>query len=201
MLDRSIEFHSIIMKNPNHSAPVLPEIPDGFSLRFYEKGDENAWAEIQVAVTEFENKEEALKCYDYYWQYMEELKKRQLFIIENATGKAVSTATAWYMEKEGHPIGVVHGFSCLPQYQSKGLGKIAAAYMMDCYDRLMPGCPVWLDTQTWSYKAIGIYMDLGFVPMKKATYSEVPNEFDEAVRVLNGKMREDKLNQFIELAE
>ena len=201
MLDKSIEFHSIIMRNPNKSAIAVPEIPKGFSLRFYEKGDENDWADIQVAVAEFPNREEALKCYDYYWQYMQELERRQLFIMEDVTGKAVSTATAWYMEKDNQKIGVVHGLSCLPQYQAKGLGRIAATYMMDCFYRLMPGCPVWLDTQTWSYKAIGIYMDLGFIPLKKATYNEMPNEFEEAARVLKGKMREDKFRRFMELAE
>jgi len=65
----------------------------------------------------------------------------------------------------------------------------------------MPGCPVWLDTQTWSYKAVGIYMDIGFVPMKTATFSDVKNEFDDALRAMKGKMREDKYRQFIELAE
>jgi len=37
--------------------------------------------------------------------------------------------------------------------------------------------------------------------MKTATFSDVKNEFDEAVRVMKGKMREDKYRQFIELAE
>jgi GNAT superfamily N-acetyltransferase len=189
------------MKHPNNTVPVLPELPEGFSLRPYQKGDENDWADIQVAVTEFPDRAEALKCYDLYWQHMDELIKRQLFIIDDAVGKAVSTATAWYMDKDGQRIGVVHGFSCLPQYQSKGLGRIAAAYMMERYHRLMPGCPVWLDTQTWSYKAVGIYMDLGFIPMKKAVYNDVPNEFDEAVNTLRGVMREDKFKQFLRLAE
>lgn len=200
MLDRTIEFHSIIMRHPNDVAPTVPDLPQGFSARFYEKGDEVAWADIQVAVTEFPNREEALKCYDYYWQHMEDLKERQIFIIDDATGKPAATATAWYRDDGEQRIGVVHGFSCSPEYQSKGLGRIAASYMMDCYYRLMPGSPVWLDTQTWSYKAVGIYMDLGFVPMKTATYSEVANEYPEAVRVMEGKMREDKFKQFLELA-
>lgn len=201
MLDKSIEFHSIIMKHPNNTAPVLPDIPRGFSVRFYEKGDEQGWADIQVAVKEFPDREEALKCYDYYWQYMDELKKRQLFIFDDSTGKAVATANAWFTEVERQKAGVVFGLSCLPVYQNKGLGKIAAIYMMDCFYRLMPNCPVWLDTQTWSYKAIGVYMDVGFIPMKTATYNAVANEYDEAVRVMKCKMREDKYKQFIELAE
>lgn len=44
-------------------------------------------------------------------------------------------------------------------------------------------------------------MDLGFIPLKKATYNEMPNEFEEAARVLKGKMREDKFRRFMELAE
>ena len=201
MLDKTIEFHSIIMRHPNNIAPILPKLPSGFSVRFYEKGDEQAWTDIQVAVLEFPNHEEALKCYDYYWQYMEELKKRQLFIIENTTGKPVATANAWWTEIDGQKAGVVFGLSCYPEYQSKGLGRIAAAYMMDCFYRLMPGCPVWLDTQTWSYKAIGIYMDIGFIPMKTATYNDVKNEYYDALHTLKGKMREDKYKQFIEIAE
>lgn len=201
MLDKSIEFHSIIMRHPNNRVPVLPEIPQGYSIRFYEKGYEQDWADIQVAVLEFPNREEALKCYDYYWQYTNELKKRQLFIINDETGRPVATANAWWTEVNGQKAGVVFGLSCLPEYQSRGLGRIAAAYMMDCFYRLMPGVPVWLDTQTWSYRAIGIYMDMGFVPMKTAAYNEVPNEYEKALRVMKGKMREDKYKQFIELAE
>ena len=201
MLDKSIEFHSIIMRHPNNKPPVLPEIPPGFYIRFYEIDLEQDWADIQVAVLEFPNREEALKCYNYYWQYMTELKQRQLFIIDNETGKAVATSTAWWTEVNGQKAGAVHGLSCLPEYQSKGLGRIAAAYMMDCFYRLMPGVPVWLDTQTWSYKAVGIYMDIGFIPMKTATYSEVPNEYDYALLVMKGKMREDKYEQFMELVE
>ena len=68
--------------------------------------------------------------------------------------------------------------------------------MMDCFYRLMANCPVWIDTQTWSYKAVGIYMDMGFIPMKTATFSEVPNEYNEALRVMKGKMREDKYKQY-----
>lgn len=59
----------------------------------------------------------------------------------------------------------------------------------------------WLDTQTWSYKAIGVYMDVGFVPMKTATFSEVPKEYQKAASVMTGKMRDDKYRQFMGIAE
>ena len=63
---------------------------------------------------------------------MDELKKRQLFIIDNLLGKPVATANAWFTEVKHQKAGVVFGLSCLPEYQSRGLGRVVTAYMMDC---------------------------------------------------------------------
>lgn len=201
MLDKSIEFHSIIMKHPNNQEIGDPTIPNGFSVRFYEPGDEKHWAVIQTAVQEFDHVEDALECFQHYLKHEEELRRRQIYMIDNEKGIPVATATAWFSEYGGKPIGVVHAFSCLPEYQSLGLGRIAAIYMMKCFRDCMPDSEVWLDTQTWSYRAIGIYLGLGFIPMKTAVYNEVPNEFQEAVQVLKGRMRPDIYQKFIETAK
>ncbi|MBR5742750.1 MAG: hypothetical protein IKX85_03030 [Clostridia bacterium] len=63
--------------------------------------------------------------------------------------------------------------------------------MMRRFFELSPGREVWLDTQTWSRRAIGLYPELGFAPMKTARYNGVPNEFCEAARVMKGRMRDD----------
>lgn len=144
---------------------------------------------------------EALKCFELYKTNITELKKRQLYIVDKSNGCITATATAWFSEKNNQQIGVVHALSCLPKYQSLGLGKFVAAQMMYCFYDQMPGKEIWLDTQTWSYKAVGIYMDLGFIPMKTATFNEVPNEYDKAVRVLKDKMRPDIYQRFINTAE
>ena len=201
MLDKSVEFHSIIMKSRNDRKPVIPVLPEGFAIRNYKRGDELAWAEIQTAVGEFDTYYEALSCFTHYLEYENELMQRQFYVIDEKNGKHAATATAWFFELAGKPIGVVHALSCLPEYQSLGLGKITAAYMMDCFYRMMPGCEVWLDTQTWSYKAIGIYLDLGFIPQKSAQYNDTPNEYGAAVQVLKGKMRTDVYRRFTENAE
>ncbi len=201
MLDKSIEFHSIIMKNKNNVWPRIPDAPEGYSIRFYKPGDEKDWAKIQTVVGEFENEEQAIECYKGYLLMPDELRKRQLFVIDNSSQKPVATATAWHSELNGKQIGVVHALSCLPEYQSVGIGKVVAAYMMKCYYELMGGKEVWLDTQTWSYKAIGIYMDLGFVPQKTAVYNDVPNEYELACKAMKNKMRRDVYERFISTAE
>ena len=60
---------------------------------------------------------------------------------------------------------------------------------------------VWLDTQTWSYKAIGLYLDLGFIAVKKDVFNSARNEFDQAVPILEKHMNKELFRRFIETAE
>ena len=125
------------------------------------------------------------------------LKKRQIYLIDEIKGITLATTTAWFSTLNNKPIGVVHALSCLPEYRLLGLGKLVATYMMKCFYDLMPNCDVWLDNQTWSYKAIGIYMNLGFIPVKHDTFNDAQNQYDNAIKVLNGKMRFDIYEKFI----
>lgn len=139
------------MKCDNVKELVVFSIPKGFSIRFYHPGDEQDWAKIQVSVGEFENESAALKCFEHYLAYEEELTKRQLYVIDDQKGIVV------------------------------------ASYMMKCFYDLMPNCEVWLDTQTWSYNAIGIYMDLDFIPMKFEIFNNVSNQYHDACKVIKRK--------------
>lgn len=201
MLDKSISFHTIIMRSNNLLKAKPDALPEGFSVRFYEPGDEIHWARIQYEVGEFSSIEDALECFSHYLDYEDELRKRQVYIVDDTTNTPVATATAWYSELDGKEIGVVHALSCLPSYQALGLGRIAATYMMECFHNVMPGSSIWLDTQTWSYKAIGIYLKLGFVPMKTAVFNETANEYELALYDMKEKMRADVYKKFCDLAE
>ena len=200
MLDKSIPFHQIVMRCGNDRPPVSFALPEGFSIRPYQEGDASAWATIQTAVGEFPNRGSALECFRHYLAQEGELRRRQVYAVETATGRPVATATAWFSVLDGEPIGVVHALSCLPEYQALGLGKAVASRMMRVFWDLMPGRAVWLDTQTWSYRAIGLYLELWFAPMKTAVFNEARNEFAAAASVLKEKMRADKYRLFLETA-
>lgn len=200
MLDKTVPFHSIIMKREYSKPSAKITLPAGYKARTYQKGDEIAWAEIETQVLEFENTDQALQCHSYYLSQLDELKERQWF-IEAPNGKPVATATAWYTQTEKGRIPVVHALGCLPEYQGKGLGRAAAIKMLESFYRLDKHADVWLDTQTWSYRAIGIYLSLGFIPMKTATYNETPNEFNEALPILHSKMKCEIYNTFLQTAQ
>ncbi len=200
MLDKSIPFYTIIMRRPYAEYKDEICLPDGYSLRSYQPGDELGWAEIETSVLEFDNVEQAIACHMGYHSKMNELKKRQWF-IENKEGLLVATATGWILNSEKNKIPVVHALGCRPDYQKLGLGKAVAAKMIKTFCELDPGLDVWLDTQTWSYEAVGLYMKLGFIPMVSATYNKTENEFKKALPVLKEKLKPGVYEQFCKLAE
>lgn len=199
MLDKSIPFYTIIMKRPYAKAPAPIELPMGYKIKNYEPGDEVTWAEIQTEVLEFDNAEQALNCHKGYLSRAGELEKRQLF-VQNPTGNLIATATAWYDLNSQGKIPVVHALSCLPQYQGNGLGRAIAIKMLERFYELDVNLDVWLDTQTWSYKAVELYLSLGFIPMKCAVFNETKNEYEKALPIFKNYMRKPAYQKFVETA-
>lgn len=200
MLDKSVPFHTIIMKRPYKKAPTQISLPEGFTVRTYKPGDELAWAEIETLVLEFENVQQGLDCHKGYLSNIDELSKRQWFVV-SPNGLVIATATAWWTQTSKGTIPIVHALGCRPDFQGKGLGKAVAAKMLESFYELEQDKEVWLDTQTWSYKAIGLYLDLGFIPVKKESYDSTKNEYEQALPILKEHMKNELFKRFIETAE
>ncbi len=94
MLDKSLPYRNIVMRIPGEAVPLIR-----YSLRFFQEGDETAWAAVETSVGEFETEAEAL---DYFRQdslpYLEALKRRRVFVCAPC-GRAMGTATAWFAGK------------------------------------------------------------------------------------------------------
>lgn len=200
MLDKSIPFHTIIMKRPYKKVPNRITLPEGFTVRTYEAGDEIGWAEIETLVLEFDSVQQALNCHKGYLSNIDELKKRQWFAV-SPSGILAATATAWWTQNRKGNIPVVHALGCRPEFQGKGLGRAVATKMLEAFYELEQDKEVWLDTQTWSYKAIGLYLDLGFIPTKKEVYDSTKNEYEQALPILEKYMRKEMFKKFVETAE
>lgn len=200
MLDKSVPFYTIIMKRPYRKAPKLISLPEGFTVRTYRSGDEIAWAEIETLVLEFDSVQQALDCHKGYLTNIDELNKRQCFAV-SPNGIVAATATAWWTQTQKGAIPVVHALGCRPESQGKGLGKAVATKMLESFYEFEQEKEVWLDTQTWSYKAIGLYLDLGFIATKKESYDSTKNEYEQAVPILKEYMKDELFQRFIETAE
>lgn len=198
MLDKSIPWHSFIMSLEPDAFRPQGELAAGFSVRPYSgEKDELAWAKIETAVGEFDSLNEALNCHRHYLDHPGELSKRQWFVVDEHDD-AVATCTVWWSGEEKIPC--IHALSCLPEMQGRGFGKAAAVAAIGSALK-NDKRTIWLETQTWSWKAICLYMKLGFIPRTKATFNETPNEFFMTYALISDKVGEEIRREIREKAK
>ena len=200
MLDKSIPYKNIIMRADGLSPIFSWNLPEGFSLKTYEPGDEKEWAAIETSVGEFDSWAEAEAYFvQTYLLHPAEIRRR-CFLVLSSGGEYAGTCTAWYLPNGAGETGVVHWFGVRPEYQGLGLGKALLGETM----RFFQGAdayPAYLHTQSWSHKAIGLYVAAGFCLLKDTTFAENPNDYYEAMEVLKEKMPSERLNSWMAFAK
>lgn len=164
MLDKSLPYFDIVMKADKITASKwapLP-LPDGYSFKMYEDGDETGWAELETSVKEFPSREKALAYFQkVFLPYRHLLPPRMCFVIDEK-GTICATATAWMKEGNGCCQPILHWVSASPEVQGKGIGRAVTSYALSLFSKTDPGKDVFLHTQTWSYPAVSIYYQYGF---------------------------------------
>lgn len=193
MLQKSVPYKSIYMKIDAADIEKIevPTLPEGYTYRFYQAGDQENWAKLETLVAEFEYLADARLRYeseflstgdryqklDFLFGLPEDaLKKRQVF-IEAPNGEVVATATAWMADKFGEYQPILHWVSVHPDYQGLQLGKSVVAKALTLFKTLEPKKDVMLHTQTWSYPAIVLYHKFGFYLCKTETLRPDHNDF------------------------
>lgn len=165
MLDKSIPFIDVWMKRePQKPIPEYP-LPPGYRFVFYQPGDEKDWARIETSVLEFACEMDALLYFQRtFLPYGPELSIRCLFVekIEKDGNKKIATATAWWGNTHFRRDPLVHWVAAKPECQGQGIGKAIVARLIQLMVEIEGDRAFYLHTQTWSYKAIGIYEWAGF---------------------------------------
>lgn len=185
MLDKSIPYAEVWMTRPREIPVDKFSMPDGFSLVFYQEGDQQAWAEIETVVGECDVAGDALAYFKRtFAPYPEELEKRMLFITTE-NGEKVGTATAWWKETEaGVRYPLVHWVAIKPEYQGKGLSKPLTTKVLQVLQNLETHDSIALHTQTWSHVAIRMYEKFGFEISDKNLDGTPNPDYEKAMEVL-----------------
>ena len=173
------------MKRPKGTEVPSFALPREFSYVFYRPGDEIAWADIETSVNEFDKVEDALAYFkERFLPHPKELTRRCLF-VENATGDKIATLTAWWAYTGTRRDPWLHWVAVKPEYQGHGLGKALVSRGMQLMLELEGDQDVYLSTQTWSYRAVGLYKQMGFTYTAEKGIGGRPNDqYEKAVRVL-----------------
>ena len=147
----------------------VPVLPDGYSYKMFESGDEIAWAKLEVLVGEFDCFEDASACFAKTFLTHEELLADRVCFIVNPEGEIVATTSAWFKTNGDIRFPLIHWVSTSPKEQGKGLGKAIVLFALSRFLVVEPDADfIFLHTHTWAYKAVGMYQKMGFRITKKA---------------------------------
>jgi len=185
MLDKTVPYYGFFMRRAAGTPiPSFP-LPEGYTFSYFREGDEADWARIETSVLEFDSEFAALLHFKKeFIPESGELSRRCIF-IENSGGEKIATSMAWWMFREGQRRPWLHWVSVDPRYQGLGLGKAIISRVTGLLAELEGDADFYLSTQTWSYKAVGIYKLCGFRPTdEKMLYKDKTDSYKKAMRVL-----------------
>ena len=163
--DERIKYYELMLERKLCNLPHFP-LPEGYRFVFFRPGDRDQWIDIEKSAKEFKTYEAGLESWNkYYGDKEDELKKRMVF-IENADGRKVATATAFYdirgIDKSGD--GWLHWVSVRREYQGRGLAKPLISHVLEII-RGLGYTRAKIPTQTTTWLACKVYLDLGFRPI------------------------------------
>ena len=132
MLDKSLVYKDIVMCLPIEDLEDLkvPVLPDGYSYKMFESGDEIAWAKLEVLVGEFDCFEDASAYFAKTFLTHEELLADRVCFIVNPEGEIVATTSAWFKTNGDIRFPLIHWVSTSPKEQGKGLGKAIVLFAL-----------------------------------------------------------------------
>ena len=182
MLDRTIPYYNIIMRC-DRILPMEIKLPEGYAIRTYQPGDEDAWAAMECANGEFSSPEAAIRLFTERYLADAALTDR-IFCAIAPDGQVVGSAIAWEHDPRGMGVRALHWVVVREEHQGKGLGKALCQTCLRLFRREDNSKPVYLHTQPWSWKAILLYIKLGFNLQPKDTIYAYENQYAQAMETL-----------------
>ena len=163
--DSRITYYSLKMERPLDEVPDLP-LPPGYRFVYYAPGDEASWTAIEISAKEIDDAEAGKAVWQRYFGGHEDEMAGRMFFVENARGEKVATATAYYDVFSGDDgvNGWVHWVAVRRDEQGHGLSKPLVARVLRQLKEIGYARAV-LSTQTTSWLACKVYLDMGFRPI------------------------------------
>ena len=198
MLDRTIPFCNTIMKCSDYEYKDV-KLPDGFSIVSYQTGYEKEWAKLEHAIGDFGSAAEAEKYFTETYLQEPERSSDILFVLDREND-IVGSCIAWQDKQGVNSVSSLHWLVVDERYQGIGLGRALATAVMNIYAE-HEALPVYVHTQPWSWKAIYLYISLGFRLQKTDTFSHYENEYEKAMTELGKVVREDQFELLLQSSE
>ena len=141
-------------------------LPSGYHYENYKPGDRDIWIAIEKSAKEFTCTEEGESAWQRYYAGHEKELEDRMFFVADESGQKLATATAYYDIRTGDVgcTGWLHWVAVRRDAQGKGLSKPLITHTLQRMKKLGYHHAV-VPTQTTTWLACKVYMDLGFRPI------------------------------------
>ncbi len=192
MLDRTISYCNVIMRC-DRILPMEIRLPEGYAIRTYQPGDEDAWAELEFSIGDFADAASAREKFVQTYLADPQRAAERVFFLTAPDGHIAGSVIAWENERCGMTVPAIHWLVVQEAYQRMGLGRALCQHALRFLRRIDNAKPVYLHTQPWSWKAILLYISLGFKLQPRDTFAAYTNDYTQAMEVLRGVVTQDQL--------
>lgn len=165
--DSRIRYFELLLEGDISALREIP-LPPGYRYRMYQPGDREAWIEIERSARELDSFAQGLSVWEKYFGAHEECLPARMCFIENSQGQKVATATAYFDIQNRDPSGDgwLHWVAVRREEQGKGLSKPLISHALGIM-RELGHIRAKIPTQTTTWLACKIYLDLGFRPVSQ----------------------------------
>ena len=148
------------------------ELPPAYHYENYAPGDREVWIAIEKSAKEFASYEAGEAAWSKYFAGHEEDLKNRMFFVTDSSGRKLATATAYYNIYTGDDgkTGWLHWVAVHRDAQGQKLSKPLITHVLAHMKKLGYSRAV-IPTQTNTWLACKLYLDLGFVPTKENAQS------------------------------
>jgi len=163
--DERIKYYELLLERDLDGLPCFT-LPPGYRFVFYKQGDRDSWIDIEKSAKEFISYAQGLEAWNRYYGNNEKALEDRMVFIEAANGEKVATATAYYdiRGRDQSGDGWLHWVAVRREYQGRGLSKPLISQVLTIM-RGLGYTHAKIPTQTTTWLACRIYLDLGFVPL------------------------------------
>lgn len=165
--DSRIRYYELLLERDLDGLSGFP-LPEGYRFAFYRPGDRDAWIDIELSAGELAGRGQGLEAWEKYYGGREDSLRGRMVFVENAAGEKVATATAYYdiTGRDRSGSGWLHWVAVRREYQGRGLSKPLISHVLRIMRELGHSHGK-IPTQTTTWLACKVYLDLGFRPIPK----------------------------------
>ena len=196
MIDKSLPRYPLFLYKTDTESYPKYELPKGYNIEFYKKGDETEWARLEVSLGQFADIEEGIESFKKSFVYGQTLKpEERIMFVKDGCGEYVATLSLWdgiYLDKCCQRL---HWLAVSDKCAGVGIAKALITAALDLYNSLGYYGFIYLHTGTWYYPAISIYRKFGFVEydgerslLADMTDEDFVKQNREAIAIVNEKL-------------